>query len=271
MGNAYLQLTYPDLAQALHWIEQCFSVQPVKQYFNEDQSIQGAEIYIGTTLFLLTVGQPQASLAAYVHVDDVVAHIAQSRLLGREIYRGLEPSMTHSQDYQVRDGVGYVWTIGNYAPRHVWLRDVLPSDLPIFYVQQTDPLANHMAAFTPDYSDKAAFDERWARIMANPAVINQTIIFNGRVVGNISSFEFEGERDIGYWIGQEYWGNGIASQALRQFLQIETTRPIGARVAFDNLGSQRVLEKCGFKRIGEAVGFAGARNADTQEFIYQYM
>ena len=57
--------------------------------------------------------------------------------------------------------------------------------------------------------------------------------------------------------------------ALKHFLAIENTRPIIGRVAFDNFGSQRVLEKCGFEKIGNDIGFANARQAEIEEFIYK--
>ncbi len=61
---------------------------------------------------------------------------------------------------------------------------------------------------------------------------------------------------------------GIATWALKEFLvQKNQIRPIYARVAKDNLGSRRVLEKCGFKIIGESKGFANARNEEIEELI----
>nr|MBA2396964.1 hypothetical protein [Ktedonobacteraceae bacterium] len=53
-------------------------------------------------------------------------------------------------------------------PADVLLRDVMMSDLPIFFDQQLDPDANHMAAFTvKDPSDRDAFMTRWAKILGN--------------------------------------------------------------------------------------------------------
>jgi RimJ/RimL family protein N-acetyltransferase len=63
--------------------------------------------------------------------------------------------------------------------------------------------------------------------------------------------EMEGEREVGYWLGREFWGRGIATEALSQFLGVVKTRPLFAHVAKHNHGSRRVLEKCGFKVIGE--------------------
>jgi RimJ/RimL family protein N-acetyltransferase len=44
-------------------------------------------------------------------------------------------------------------------------------------------------------------------------------------------------------------------------------RPLYARVVKDNIASLRVLEKCGFARIGEDKGFANARGEEVEEFI----
>ena len=56
---------------------------------------------------------------------------------------------------------------------------------------------------------------------------------------------------MGYWIGKEYWGKGVATQALAQFLEDVKTRPLYAHVAKHNIASRRVLEKCGFVICGE--------------------
>ena len=66
-----------------------------------------------------------------------------------------------------------------------------------------------------------------------------------------------------------FWGKGVATNALKEFLKNENTRPIFGRVAFDNFGSQKVLEKCNFIKIGTDKGFANARQAETEEFIYK--
>jgi RimJ/RimL family protein N-acetyltransferase len=106
--------------------------------------------------------------------------------------------------------------------------------------------------------------------LANETTINQTIVFNGQVVGSVSSYEEEGKPEVTYWLGKEYWGKGIATSALREFLaQHNKTRPIYARIAKDNLGSCRVLEKCGFTIIGESKGFANARGQEIEEFLLE--
>ena len=128
------------------------------------------------------------------------------------------------------------------------LRDVRPSDLPIFFEQQLDPDAVRMAAFFS--RDREAFDAHWVKIQANPECLIQTIVHDGEVAGNIGSWESEGHRYVGYWLGRPFWGKGIATRALKELLKLDS-RPLQAHVAKTNLASIRVLEKCGFVVVGE--------------------
>ena len=130
----------------------------------------------------------------------------------------------------------------------VVLRDVRPSDLPIFFEQQRDPDAVRMAVFFS--RDREAFDAHWAKILANPECLVQAIEHDGEVAGNIGSWESEGHRCVGYWMGKPFWGKGIATRALKEFLKQET-RLLRAHVAKTNVASIRVLEKCGFTVVGE--------------------
>jgi RimJ/RimL family protein N-acetyltransferase len=152
---------------------------------------------------------------------------------------------------------------------NILLRDVMRSDLPIFFDQQRDPDANHMAAFTAkDPSDRDAFMAHWTKILGDETTYNQTILFDGQIAGSVSSYEDEDERrEVTYWIGKPYWGRGVATRALSAFLKHIELRPLYARAAKDNLASLRVLEKCGFVRIGEGKGFANARGEEIEEFI----
>lgn len=149
------------------------------------------------------------------------------------------------------------------------LRDVVEDDLAIFFVQQGDPDANYMAAFTTkDPTDRVAFISHWSRILTDPTVIIKTIMVAGHVVGYVTSYEEAGEPEVSYWIGKDYWGQGVATRALAQFLDIANPRrPIYARVAKDNHGSLRVLQKCGFRVVGEGTGFANARGQNVEEYL----
>ena len=101
-----------------------------------------------------------------------------------------------------------------------------------------------MAAFPS--RDRNAFMAHWTKIMANPACAARAILCWDSVAGNIGAWTDGADRLVGYWIGREFWGRGIASAALSQFLRYETTRPLTARVIKHNAASIRVLQKAGF-------------------------
>ena len=151
------------------------------------------------------------------------------------------------------------------------LREVRDTDLDVLFSHWTDPEANRVAAFAPaDPSDREAFDERWRRIRDSDDSTALVIEVDGKVVGSISSWTNEGEREVTYWIGRENWGKGIATRALAEFLaDVERTRPIQASTADDNVGSQRVLEKCGFRRVGVGRAFATSRGEELDEVFFR--
>jgi RimJ/RimL family protein N-acetyltransferase len=127
----------------------------------------------------------------------------------------------------------------------VRLRDVEPDDLPVFYAHQLDADATRMAAFPA--RDRAAFDAHWAtNVLGNPATVTRTILVDDEVAGYVGSWPQDGVRCVGYWVGKEHWGKGVATRALAAFLHLVTERPLHAHVAKHNVGSIRVLEKCGF-------------------------
>jgi RimJ/RimL family protein N-acetyltransferase len=132
---------------------------------------------------------------------------------------------------------------------NVSLRDVRESDLPTLYEHQLDPEATQMAAFPS--REWEAFQEHWAKITSSTTGTIQTVLFEGRVAGNIGCWQSDAERLVGYWIGREYWGKGIATAALSQFLALVPERPLVAHVAKHNVASVRVLEKCGFVHVGD--------------------
>jgi RimJ/RimL family protein N-acetyltransferase len=128
--------------------------------------------------------------------------------------------------------------------KNIALRPVTEADLPSFYEQQLDPAATEMGGLPSQ--EREPFMAHWHTIMADGSCILRTVLFDGRVAGNMVSFLYFDKREVGYWIGREYWGRGIATEALRQFLREIGTRPLYAHVAKRNIASRRVLEKCGF-------------------------
>lgn len=144
------------------------------------------------------------------------------------------------------------------------LRDVHPSDLPYFFDYQKDELAVQMTGFPPRERD--SFDAHWEKILANDTIVIKTVLYEERVAGSVLCFENEGEKEVGYWLGREFWGKGIATEALRQFLGQVVNRPLIAHIARHNQASQLVLEKNGFKVIGETMWSPPTGGEDVPEF-----
>ncbi len=129
-------------------------------------------------------------------------------------------------------------------PNNITLVPTQKNDLHTFFQFQLDAEANFLAAFTAkDPTDKAAYIEKYEKHLADPTINMQTIKMDNEIVGSIAKFMIQDEAGLTYWIDKQYWGQGIATTALAKFLISEKTRPIIACAAFDNIGSQKVLEK----------------------------
>jgi RimJ/RimL family protein N-acetyltransferase len=140
------------------------------------------------------------------------------------------------------------------------LREIREDDLDVLFEQQREPEAVAMAVFPA--REREAFDAHWRRILADEALVAFVIDVDGEVAGNVVSWEQDGRRLVGYWLGREYWGRGLATAALAELVQQLEVRPLHAWVAATNGGSIRVLEKCGFVRVGE-------HTSDVEEYLYE--
>lgn len=79
----------------------------------------------------------------------------------------------------------------------------------------------------------------------------------GQIIGGMGLCNIELKHDsaeVGYWLGKKYWRQGITTEALEllmdfAFNELKLHR-LYANTLTDNIGSQRVLEKCGFTKEG---------------------
>ena len=126
----------------------------------------------------------------------------------------------------------------------VSLRNVESNDLLRLWEFQLDPESNQLAVTIPRSVE--AFDAHWETALRNPDVTAKAIIVGEVLVGCISCFKEDGLDVVGYWLGKEFWGRGIASRALELLLIEVAIRPLHARVATSNGASLRILQKCGF-------------------------
>lgn len=152
----------------------------------------------------------------------------------------------------------------------ITLRVLDDGDLDNLFRWESDPAAAGMAAFTrADPTDRAAFDAHYQRVRSDPDNWTRAVEEDGVFVGMIASFTMEGDRELTYWVDPSRWGRGIASGAVRLLLEEEPRRPLYARVAEHNPGSQRVLERNGFVRVGEATAWADGVGREVVEHIYR--
>lgn len=115
--------------------------------------------------------------------------------------------------------------------------------------------------------------ERWiARANAATPVTHYAIEVDGEAAGAIGFYLMEGERaEMGYWLGEPFWGRGIATDAVREVVshifKNRLARIIYARVFEFNPASAKALFKAGFSVAGWQ---AGVKNgADVTEVIYR--
>ena len=89
------------------------------------------------------------------------------------------------------------------------------------------------------------------------------ITLDGQFIGIVGLTYFpDGEPpELGYWLGEPYWGKGYMSEAVKGLIEAAFATKayprIKSRALKTNLGSQNVLEKAGFKRISEGLDTVG--------------
>lgn len=93
----------------------------------------------------------------------------------------------------------------------VRLRDVERADLELFFAFEQDPEAARRAVFPS--RERERFMTHWEnRVLGDPTGIVRTVLADGEVAGNIVSWEDEGRRLVGYWLGRAFWGRGIGGR-----------------------------------------------------------
>jgi len=78
------------------------------------------------------------------------------------------------------------------------------------------------------------------------------------------------EAELGYWIGQEYWGNGYCTEAAKKLIEYGCLHlgfsRVTARYLAINPASGRVMQKCGMKMCGTSEG--NDRNGEKVKFFH---
>jgi hypothetical protein len=175
------------------------------------------------------------------HACDVVACIRSSRSLvwrcapevgaircrgWRRSRRSASASSTRPSTWTHRtEGCGVPGAVvpsNTLVMAEVAVSERIDRDLDTLFEFQADPEASAMAALPS--RDLPAFLEHEAKIKADPSMITRTIVAGGGVVGSMGSWEVEGERDVGFWIGRDHWETATRP---RPFARSSTSTPTG--------------------------------------------
>lgn len=133
------------------------------------------------------------------------------------------------------------------------LREYEESDVEEFAsLANNKNVARYLSSTFPEpYTKK---DAEWWVNEGSQQGIHRIIEFDGKIAGAVGVNFKEAERSrsaaIGYWLGEPYWGKGIACEALKLlteyvFKHTDIIR-LEANVFGPNIGSKRVAEKAGY-------------------------
>lgn len=151
---------------------------------------------------------------------------------------------------------------GKIATKRLVLRAPIRGDVPdMVRLGDNKEIAKWLATLPSPYTraDAVGFIEIIAQ---RPDERPYAITLNDRLIGVVGFSFAEGKApDLGYWLGEPYWGKGYMTEAVKGLIEaahkIGHFETISAQVLADNAPSQHVLEKAGFKHRRKAKGDIG--------------
>lgn len=139
------------------------------------------------------------------------------------------------------------------------LRDYATSDIEALVALANNKLVSRFLVYTFPYPYTRADAEWWiSEGVQAEGDVTKVIEYNGQFVGSVGLTRQLGWRDhlaeIGYWLGEPYWGKGIATQAVQQMTESAFSdlklQKLYAPILAPNQASMRVVEKCGYELEG---------------------
>ncbi|MEQ1578760.1 MAG: GNAT family N-acetyltransferase [Hyphomicrobium sp.] len=152
------------------------------------------------------------------------------------------------------------------------LRPLRQDDAPSIALHAGDWAVASMTARIP-YPYDESLSQQWISGLEEGEFV-RGIEFNGELIGATGYFPHDDDAvEIGYWIGKPWWGQGFATEAARELVRYcFTTAGIKRLVCchfIDNPGSQRVIEKLGFKSLGACRAYCEARGCEIATVQYE--
>ena len=153
-------------------------------------------------------------------------------------------------------------TVPTLQTARLVLRDLRPEDLDTVTALAGNYEVSKWLVPVP-YPYSRADAEDFLRLdIAGELGLLWVVIHNGSLIGAVST-----GKELGYWLGQPYWGEGYMTEAARAAVdmsfEISDMSEIRSSHFVGNEGSRRVLEKLGFLDVGGHVHFSNARQANV--------
>ena len=146
------------------------------------------------------------------------------------------------------------------ATKRLLLRKLKETDAePIFRNWASDPEATKYLTWNPHENVEATKQlvRFWIEEEKKPETIRFLITLKDKdePIGCIDVVRYiDGNPEIGYCLSRKYWNQGLMTEACKAFIQYlfdAGFQKILIKAMEENVGSNRVIEKCGFKFVGK--------------------
>jgi RimJ/RimL family protein N-acetyltransferase len=113
---------------------------------------------------------------------------------------------------------------------------------------------------------------QWIGTIGNDEFV-RAIELNGELIGAVGYVRADnGSAEIGYWLGKPWWGQGYASEAAEALVAYCFAKEGFERLTcchfLDNVASQRIIKKLGFRLVGPCVAWCEARGSEIPTLRY---
>lgn len=160
-------------------------------------------------------------------------------------------------------------------PTKVELRNQRISDAKRFFEILNNPNFKYFSVCPKDIESEKAFLQNNAQQRKSNFAYNYAILYNGKLVGGCGikinqHRKYIGE--MGYFLDEVYWGKGIVTKAVRLLEKIGFQKLDLKRIEIvmnpDNVGSERVAVKCGYKKEGTMRKFIQGKGKFSDAHLY---
>lgn len=138
-------------------------------------------------------------------------------------------------------------------------------------------VANMLSRMPHPYGKQDATDfvKKVSKLASGNCVYAITLTTTGEVIGccGIEKKDGREQKEIGYWLGQAFWGNGYATEASHALVDMafedEEIEELVGHCGIGNYASRRILQKSGFQFLSTGISHCLAQNGQMPIEIYR--